>query len=313
MSTGDIVGRSFRIFRQNILLIGKILVLPTILMCLGRIALVVGSTYGVKLVNEASHGIAWFSLSAAGFIVLLAGALLLWLRSLAIIRYLTGFSASYQEAEPIVNSRFWTLVALGIATFMAAVFVMIGWGIVGGFSIPSLKGQGFMPIFGSFGLATALLGLVTSLIFLGLVNNLVGIAIAVEPAQRDLSELISEGFSLTIRSFWRSLWFLIVTWVAVTLVAYPMTLPMVFLIIGYFIAHGTAVGAATEPTLPMYIQVINAVWETVVNMLISPIFYLAYSFYYCDLRIRQEGLDLIQRIDDVEDAEAAGKLSSHGI
>jgi len=313
MSTGDIVGRSFRIFRQNILMIGKILVLPTILMCVGRIGVVVGSTYGVKLMTEPASGVLWFVLAAIGGTVLLAGALILWLRSLALVRYLTGFAASYQDAEPFVISRIWSLIGLSLASFTSAMIILIIWGILMAVSVPSLKGHGLMPVMGSFGLATSILGLITTFVFLSLVYNLVGTAIALEPKERDLGSLIGEGLSLTIRSFWRSLGFLFVTVTSVTIVAYPMTLPMVVLIAGYLIMQGVAQGAGAEPTLPMYIQVINAVWETVVNMLISPIYYLAYALYYCDLRMRQHGVDLIQRIEAVEEEDASGKLSSHGI
>jgi hypothetical protein len=42
-------------------------------------------------------------------------------------------------------------------------------------------------------------------------------------------------------------------------------------------------------------------------MIIGPIYYLAYALYYCDLRMRQEGLDLIERLDDVEETQALGK------
>jgi len=313
MSTGDIVGRSFRIFRQNILLIGKILVLPTILMCLGRVGVVVGSTYGFKLMSEPANGVIWFILAALGGTVLIAGALILWLRSLALVRYLTGFSTSYQDAEPFVVSRIWSLIGLGLASGAASMVVLIIWGVLMALSIPSLKAHGLVPIIGSFGLATSLLGLTTSLIFLSLVYNLVGTAVALEPKDRDLGSLIGEGLTLTFKSFWRSLGFLLVTVTSVSVVAYPMTLPMVILIAGYMIMQGVAGNVTAEPTLPMYIQVINAVWETVVNMLISPIYYLAYALYYCDLRMRQHGVDLIERIDAVAEEDASGKLSSHGI
>lgn len=310
LSTGDIVGRSFRIFRQNILMIGKILVLPTILICLGRIGVLVGGTYGVKFMSNPAAGLGWFAAGGIGAIIFLSGAVMLWIRELAVIRFLTGFSASYEEARVFVKGRIFSLITLSLVSFMALMAAFGVWAIVMVISLPPLKSQGLLPIIGSFGLATGILGLIFSVIFISLIGNLVSVALALE--KRELGALIGEGFSLTLRSFFRSVLFLIITVTSVMLVALPMSLPMTLLIGGYMIIQGAATGTpGTE--VPMPIQVLNAVWETAVNMIIGPIYYLAYALYYCDLRMRQEGLDLIERLDDVEAADSSGRLTSHGI
>jgi hypothetical protein len=312
LSTGDIVGRSFRIFRQNILLIGKSLLLPTIIICLGRISVLVGISYSVKFVSNPGAGLLWIVLAIVGGTVVLVGAAMLWIKQLVLVRYLTGFDPNFQDAQEFVKGRLWSLVALFIATTAAAIGVLIFWSVVMVPSFLALKGQDFWPVVGSFGLAISILGLIFSVIFISLVYNLVSIALALDKGE--LGNLIGEGFNLTARSFFRSSFFLIMTITSVTLVAYPLSLPMILLIGGYFIAQGAALGTTSpEAAMPMFIQVFNSVWETGVNMIIGPIYYLAYALYYRDLRMRQEGLDLIERLDDVEKADNSGRLSRHGI
>jgi hypothetical protein len=123
---------------------------------------------------------------------------------------------------------------------------------------------------------------------------------------------MAEGFFLTLHSFFRSFAFLIVNSTLVTLVVYPLLLPMILIMGGYMIIRGAASGVP-ETSLPMYLQVFNSVWETAINMIIGPIYYLAFTLYYCDLRMRREGLDLIERLDDMEEAENPKRLSSYGV
>jgi hypothetical protein len=311
LSTGDIVGRCFRIFRQNLPLICKSLLLPTIILCLGRIALLVGVSFGVKYVNNVGAGLSWILLACAGGLVALVGLLFLWVKQLVLVRYLTGIDDTFQEAQAFVRGRILSLILLCILTFLASTFMIAAWAVVMVLAFPPLQGQGFWPVLGSFGMAAGIFGLIFSAIFVSLVYNLSSIGLTLEKG--DLGDLIGEGFGLTVRSFWRSIGFLFMTTTAVTLVAYPLSLPMILFIAGYMVVQGAALGSSPESALPMSLQVFNSVWETAVNMIIGPIYYLAYALYYRDLRMRQEGLDLVERLKQVDQQAEAGRLGSHGI
>ena len=43
-------------------------------------------------------------------------------------------------------------------------------------------------------------------------------------------------------------------------------------------------------------QIVSQVWEQLVSMIVTPISFTCFGLYYCDLRMRQEGLDLIERV-----------------
>jgi len=309
LSAGDIVGRAFRIFRQNILFIGKILLLPTVFLCLGRIGVLVGCSYGAKFLNNPGAGILWFGIAFLGGIVFCFGAFMMWIRQLAIIRFLTGFAPSYEEAQRLVKGRIYSLIALTITTFMVSLVSTVVWAVLMAISVPALKSQGLLPILASFGLATGILGLIISLVFICMVNYLVTTALALE--NKDLGVLIGECFTLTLHSFFRSIVFFVLSLTSVMVVAYPMSLPMLLLIGAFMLVQGAATGNP-ETALPMYMQVLNSVWETAINMVIGPIYYLSYALYYSDLCMRQHGIDLIERLDGVEAAEGAGRLHSHG-
>jgi len=311
LSTGDIVGRSFRIFRQNLLLICKSLLLPTIIICLGRISVLVGVSYGAKFVNNLSSGIAWITLAAVGSVVAIVGLAMLWIKQLVLVRYLTGIDDTFEQAQNFVKGRILSLILLFIVALLATVFAMLLWAVVMVLSFPPLQGQGLSPVFGSLGMAVGIFGLLFSAIFISLVYNLVGIGLTLEKG--DLGDLIGEGFALTVRSFWRSIGFLTMTSASVAVVAYPLSLPMIMIMIGFLVVQGAALGSNPDAALPVWLQVVNSVWETAVNMVIGPIYYLAYALYYRDLRMRQEGLDIVERLNEVDKADNSGRLSTHGI
>ncbi len=283
--------------------------MPTIFLCLGRIGILVGCTYGVKFLNNPGSGILWFGLAFLGAIIFCTGAIMVWIRQLALIRFLTGFAPSYQEAQTLVKGRIYSLIVLTITTFMVTLVSVVVWMVIMAISLPALKGQGLLPVIASLGLATGIIGLTLSLVFICMVNYLATTALALE--KKDLGTLIGECFTLTLHSFLRSIVFFVLSLTSVMVVAYPMSLPMLLLMGGFMLVQGAASGNA-EQVLPMYIQVLNSVWETAINMIIGPVYYLAYALYYCDLCMRQHGLDLIDRLDDVEAAETAGRLHSHG-
>ena len=54
--------------------------------------------------------------------------------------------------------------------------------------------------------------------------------------------------------------------------------------------------AATQG-LPIQWQIFVAFWETVIEMVTQPILFLAFGFYYYDLRLRNEGVDVLESLE----------------
>jgi hypothetical protein len=309
LSIGDIVGRAFRIFRQHLLLIGKTLALPTIFLALGRIAVLVGASFGVKYMNNPAAGALWFCLAGAGAFTMFGAMINFWIRQMALVRFLCGYSPSYEDARLFLKDKIYSLIALSISSFMASLGAAILWMIVLFVSMPGLKAQGLMPVISSVGLAIGILGMAASLIMISIVTQLVMTALALEKGE--LGPMIAKSFSLTMHAFARSIVFLVVTVASIMLLAYPLSLPASLLVFGHMMVSGALTGAP-EPNVPMWIQVFNSVWETIVNMVIGPVYYLSYGLFYTDLCVRQEGVDLIERLDEVEAEDQAKRLSSSG-
>ena len=49
--------------------------------------------------------------------------------------------------------------------------------------------------------------------------------------------------------------------------------------------------------MPVHIIMLNQAWEGLINMLIWPLFFLAFGIFYLELRVRSEALDLNSRLD----------------
>jgi hypothetical protein len=298
LSIGDIIGRGFRIFRMNVGLIAKVLLLPTILLCFGRVFLTVG------IANVPKATLSFFSLEVvafvlAGILVLIVGGFMFYMRQLALVRFFMGFSDSYKDADKFMGTRYWTLTGLMLATMAAVVIIGVFWGIGIGLCVPmmALKGAGMAA--GLLGASLGVLGFLGCIVFISVAAQISMSCMAME--SDDLGTIITHSAGLTARSFWRSIAFLTVTGVAVSLVAYPLCLPIVVAVSINSVTSGILNGShQAGAQLPIALQVFNQLWEQMMSMIVAPISHICYGLYYCDLRMRQEGLDLVERAKSFE-------------
>jgi len=191
------------------------------------------------------------------------------------------------------------MVGLGLAYFAAIMGLVLVWSVALTVCLPlfAMKGAGI--IAGCIGMTFGLAGGLVSLLYVGIVAHMTVSSMAIE--SDGLGTLISHSSALTARAFFRSIVFLFVTAISVSLLAYPLSVPLVIVIMINSVTQGIIAGGphgAAE--VPIYIQVISQVWEQLINMIVGPILFICYGLYYCDLRMRQEGLDLIERVDSLE-------------
>jgi hypothetical protein len=308
LSIGDIVGRAFRIFRINLKLIAHVLLLPTILLCLGRIGFILGLTHLSKEATGLAAGMAfiptWGLIALIGCLLLLIGGFVLYLRQIALVRVFTGFAPNFIEANKFANTRLGSLIALSLAIFAAAILVMLIFAVAIGLSIALFAGKGIFVAAGVVGLIIAGSTGLLALLFVSVVSHMSLSSMAIE--KDDLGTIISHSLSLSSRSFIRSILFYLLTTCAIALLAYPLSLPLVVILIGYSVGQGIISGTHQPASdLPIYLQIISQVWEQLVSMIVTPISFTCFALYYCDLRMRQEGLDLIEKVELMQAANSA--------
>ncbi|MDQ5933629.1 MAG: hypothetical protein QG574_927 [Cyanobacteriota bacterium erpe_2018_sw_21hr_WHONDRS-SW48-000092_B_bin.40] len=296
LSVGDIIGRGFRIFRINLKLIAQVLLFPTILLCAGRIGFIIGLTHLSKGAANIAALPTWGLVALAGGLLLLIGGFVLYLRLLALVRVFTGFAPNYIEANKYAKTRLGALIGLTLAAFAASILVMLMFAVAIGISVALFAGKGVFLVAGVIGLTISICSGLLTLLFVSVVGHMALSSIAIE--KDDLGTLISHALALSSRSFFRSILFYFLAASAVALLAYPLSLPLIIILVGHSVSQGIATGthhSATE--LPIYMQIVSQVWEQLVSMIVTPISFTCFGLYYCDLRMRQEGLDLIERVD----------------
>lgn len=304
LSSGDIVGRAFRIFRANLGTIARILVLPTILLCIGKSLLVIAGA-SLTAASGFTASLAWAPAGIAGFILAIFGGIMLYLRQLALVRYFTGFASSTLEAAAYMKKRWTSMIGISLATGTMIIMGAVVWTVLIGLSVPFLKNSGPPAIIASAIIAIGVLGFLTTLFYLSIVATLSMTGLAIE--QGDISSIMSRAFALSGRSFFRSSGFLSLATLAISLIAYPLSLPIVLISFAYAVFHGVSTGDYTSAqTQPLALQVLTQTWETVVSMIVGPVYHFAFGLYYCDLKMRQEGLDIVRRLDEVEGTQLEG-------
>lgn len=298
LSIGDIIGRAFRIFRLNILFIARTLMLPTILLCLGRVLLTVAIA-NVPKATLSLLSVEMILSALAGVLVLIVGGFIFYMRQLALVRFFMGFSDTYAEADKFLRGRYWTLIGLMMATFAAVIITGIFWGVAMALCVPlmGLKGAGFAAAL--LGITFGIIGFLGSITFISIAGQLSMSCMAME--SDDLGTIITHSAGLTSRAYWRSIVFLLVTTIAVTLIAYPLSFPIVIAVLINSFTSGLLNGThQAGAQLPVALQVFNQIWEQLMSTIVAPITHICYGLYYCDLRMRQEGLDLMERAKSLE-------------
>ncbi|CAN5359925.1 hypothetical protein BH11CYA1_BH11CYA1_24580 [soil metagenome] len=303
LSIGDIVGRSFRIFRLNIKLIAQVLLLPTILLCGGRIGFILGLTHLSKGHTTLQDLPTWGVLTLVGLLLLFIGGFILYLRQMALVRVFTGFAANFPDADKFTGKRLWSLVGLGLATFAASILIILVLAVAIGLCVALFAGKGLFLAAGVVGLVVSATAGFLAILFMSIVGHMSISSMAIE--KDDLGTIISHSIALSARSFGRSIIFYLVTTSAIALLAYPLSIPLVGIIIGYSVTQGIMTGAHHSASdLPIYLQIVSQIWEQIIGMIVAPISFTCFGLYYCDLRMRQEGLDLVERLEIMQAANS---------
>lgn len=296
-SCGDLIGRSVRTCRQHLPLIFKSLIIPTIVALAGA----VGAQYSFPHLYEhkASEIPAYGLIFGASLSIILVAKWILTIRQLALVRFTSGFAESYEESHRWLSARKWAVLLLCAAGFGAAVLVAAGWMIEIVLVAQIAKGGSIWPAIGGLGLLVAVPGFTLSTGTLIVCGFIACSILSCE--QISVSNVINKAFKLTWRDFWRSVGFGLLVYLVITCIALPLSMPLV--VISAFDAYqrGLLSGGDYDPyKMPLHLMVISHAWEGMLGMILWSIAFVSFGYFYYDLRVRQEGLDIRRQLEVLE-------------
>ena len=285
LSPGDIVGTAFNLLRRNIGFTCKVLLVPTIINALGSIAIQWALTKPAAMQSIAGMGFL-FLLGLLGLIVGLIAKWILTLRQMALMRMAGGFSDDWQEAYKTVLDRKWQVVALWILTAIITVAILIAWVVQ--FYLTTMRhrnDESVMAFLAGLVLLIIAISILCFAAFLGLC------LIACD--KRNFKDTIDRTIMLISGNFSRCLGFSLALLITIAILSYPLSMPIALL--GVWDTYRLGISHNTNE-MPIHTAIAGHVWESLITLLISPLFSFAFAVFYVDLLNRKEGLDLRRRL-----------------
>lgn len=292
LSVGDLTGRAIRVYRLNFKTWIPLLIWPTIICVLGRV--VMQGSFAAMAEGDNSMAAAGFAFAAlVGSAVWMVSKWVILVRQLAFVRLANGFSDSLKESLEFVQKRQWAVLG---ATVLVS-FILLA---VAGLWLLELIASGLLykrdtirAITSSVGLLFGLTAGTISCSFIYCVMFVVYAGIACESTS--MTSMISRGFKLSGKAVFRTLCLGTLLWITTYFIAIPLWLPPFALIGLDALRMGADFNLSKE--IPMHWQVFSSAWEPLVEMVIWPITFLAYGFFYYDLRLRQEAVDVDLKLE----------------
>ena len=245
-----------------------------------------------------------------GMLGLIVIALFLQLRQLSFIRLVTGFADNYTEAYAYICKRKWKIIGLVMLSYIAIFASVMFWSVVITVCMAMFRANSATTY--------ALLG--------GMIFGLIGLAVSVTVtsialyfafavgACEDLSvtNLFKRTISLVFQDFWRAGYFCTLLFVALVVISYPLSLPLVLVSIFEFMRQGMSPDFLTDPgKMPFYYTLFNQTWESIVSIITWPISFMATGLFYYDVRMRKEGIDLVRQIDLIAAPAVSASQEKH--
>lgn len=285
-TTGDLVGRAIRVYRANLRQWAPMLLWPTICVLVGRV------TYQASAasIQQTKTAFPAALLVFVGFTIIVIGKWFLLQKILAFVRLANGFSETLPDAVAYMRRRRFAIVGmfgLSVVVFLAICMLWTLEIIAGGVVAKAI------PVLAVLAILFGFIGFFVSVVFMVFAFLLSLSVLACEDGSPPA--ILSRGFSLSSKRFQRTIGCGLFAALTVNLLAIPMWLPIS--VIGSLDAIRLA---GQVPGLPLYWQVVISMWETLIEMVTGPILFLAYGFYYYDLRLRYEGVDMLDALETIK-------------
>lgn len=295
-SVGDAVGMAVRRCRRDFPFLFRKLLAPSVVELIGKFMFLFASRAFLEAnrVGGMPHYTTLLLMFAA-MIFMVPGELWLTVRQLGYVRMIVLGMDSYDETYKIVRGRFWHIILYAILFYIAIVLWLFA--CILAFTIGSFIAKAIsapiaiivlcilvMIVVGAAGLIALMLPL--SILFAVLACEDVGVF-----------QTLGRAFAMTYKRFSATAGFANLSFFTNTLLYYALTS---LLHIAYsFFYYGAFKSGGRMPSpeiIPVYLQIIGYVWISFVQMFLMPVALLSSGFYYYSLRMRKEGLDIINAL-----------------
>lgn len=292
----NIIDMAFRIWRQQLPLIFRVLLLPTIVYFASATALQWCFTWGIAgSGNELPKMIGTFGLGIIALLFFLASMAILAEKQLSLLRLFLGFSPNWQSAEEFGRKKFWWLV--GLYTVLGLLGLVLGGidGCVIGLSAVIIKMNPLAAILGAGGILFGIVALVLLISALILLGFMLLPVLACE--ELSFFSVLGRTFHWTFKPLGRVLCFCFLYYVIFWAVSVPVSLPVVAVSIADVSWTQIQTGAApSSDRLSLGVMIFAQFWDALCSLLLRPVSMLAFGVLYLDLRQRIEGMDIFIKL-----------------
>jgi hypothetical protein len=301
---GDIVGLAARNVRANFKQIFRYLIGPTIFATIAATgsqwAFSSGLSNVVQSKSPASEAVGLAGVWFVSLIILLGAWWILGVRLYALVRFSLGFSPTLEAANDDLWRKKFRIIGVHVLCMLLAAAVIVAFAIV---SVGAAFAAGFSGANSEYGAAVSMLIVGIGVAFIGVSYPLtMNIAMCILACEEEGAvNIVARALGFVFRRLWRALAFGVIfatTWI---LVSYPLTLPAVLIVLGEGFVHGMAVSQGKEAsgsyTPPLWTLVFSEVWTNLAWLYLRPFTAFAFGFFYYDLRMRSEGLDISRKME----------------
>ena len=285
------MGRAFQIYRANISGWFKFLLFPTLFVLIARVIFQVSSSGMMATKAAPGTKALMVLLFCSASLIALGARWFLYLRQLAIVRVVNGLSSELVDSLKVVMKRQGALLAVGFLVILLIIGASIICGltvIVSAFLFRKGSPLAFVPIIMVY---ASLFSWLTSMGFIYTAAFLVSCAAVCEKIP--VSRVIAKGLSLSVRAFPRTLLGGFLITVAITILGPPLYLPVII----FCAADAFRLGYdASGGNIPLHWQILWSAWESIVDMVVWPVCFIFYGLYYADMKVRQEGQDMVDEL-----------------
>lgn len=306
----DLIGLAFRIWRSNLKLIFRSLLMPTIFFFASIGAVQWCIIYGVSNNSDLPKIIATIGLGLVAVIVYLIALTWLAVQQLALVRLFTGFAPDWPRAIAFAKKKIWWLVGLFFISAMMSSVVMGIW-------ICMLVLSGAVANTGAGGAALAAIGMLFSIsglfISIGLLIliSMMGFSV-VACEDTTFFGVIGQAFRWTFKHFGRVFCFGFIFYVIFSVVSMPVSLPVIAASVADMAYHQIQTGApaASDYKTSLPVMLFIQVWEGICSLLLRPLTVISFGLLYLDLRQRVDGIDMTSKLGELK---LAVDGAEHGI
>lgn len=292
LSLGDLVGSSFRVFRERFRFVTTVIFWPTVLATVS----ISGMRWCVlHLLAARDFKIETVAGNVCAILVCLCLlAVAQWelsIRSVTIVRVVLMLDAGEKAAQACARKKKWmALLLYGVAALFPLLVMFFWTALVVGFVFVSRQiPYGQVVSFAFF----AVVGLISTCTICW---SLLAPALAFTIMACDdskLSEIFSRAFQLMSRYLWRGGSYIVLLTVVLFAATIAIDLPMIVVTL----VDSWQSNFSPEHELPVHLEIFGAFVDSVINIILLGVAPIANALYYNDLCMRAEGKDITQKIE----------------